>query len=110
MVNTARIVAPPHCDFGLPGPCSGTGSYRAPLPPRPRLRYRSRSLPVHLPFTGAHAVNMLRMTTNMLTKSERARYARHLILPEVGEAGQGKLNAGAVVVVRAGGVGRPDGL
>ena len=46
----------------------------------------------------------------MLTKSERARYARHLILPEVGEAGQEKLKAGSVLVVGAGGLGSPVGL
>src|SRR5882762_9449618 len=46
----------------------------------------------------------------MLTPSERARYARHLILPEVGEAGQEKLKAGSVLVVGAGGLGSPVGL
>jgi adenylyltransferase/sulfurtransferase len=46
----------------------------------------------------------------MLTKSERARYARHLILPEVGEAGQEKLKAGSVLIVGAGGLGSPVGL
>jgi sulfur-carrier protein adenylyltransferase/sulfurtransferase len=46
----------------------------------------------------------------MLTQSERARYARHLILPEVGEAGQEKLKAGSVLVVGAGGLGSPVGL
>jgi len=43
----------------------------------------------------------------MLTPSERARYARHLILPEVGEAGQEKLKAASVLVVGAGGLGSP---
>jgi sulfur-carrier protein adenylyltransferase/sulfurtransferase len=46
----------------------------------------------------------------MLTPSERARYARHLILPEVGEAGQEKLKAGSVLVIGAGGLGSPVGL
>jgi len=46
----------------------------------------------------------------MLTPSERARYARHLILPEVGEAGQEKLKAGSVLVVGACGLGSPVGL
>src|SRR5213082_2686029 len=46
----------------------------------------------------------------MLTKSERARYARHLILPEVGEAGQEKLKAGSVLIIGAGGLGSPVGL
>src|SRR5258708_40322598 len=46
----------------------------------------------------------------LLTPSERSRYARHLILPEVGEAGQEKLKAGSVLVVGAGGLGSPVGL
>jgi adenylyltransferase/sulfurtransferase len=46
----------------------------------------------------------------MLTPSERARYARHLILPEVGEVGQEKLKAGSVLIVGAGGLGSPVGL
>jgi adenylyltransferase/sulfurtransferase len=46
----------------------------------------------------------------MLTPSERARYARHLILPEVGEAGQERLKAGSVLVIGAGGLGSPVGL
>src|SRR5213082_1873425 len=46
----------------------------------------------------------------MLTKSERARYARHLILPEVGDAGQEQLKGGSVLVVGAGGLGSPVGL
>ena len=35
----------------------------------------------------------------MLTPSERIRYARHLILPEVGEAGQEALKRGSVLIV-----------
>jgi adenylyltransferase/sulfurtransferase len=46
----------------------------------------------------------------MLTTSERARYARHLILPEVGEEGQEKLKRGSVLIVGAGGLGSPIGL
>jgi adenylyltransferase/sulfurtransferase len=46
----------------------------------------------------------------MLNPTERARYARHLILPEVGEAGQEKLKAGSVLIVGAGGLGSPAGL
>jgi molybdopterin/thiamine biosynthesis adenylyltransferase/rhodanese-related sulfurtransferase len=46
----------------------------------------------------------------MLTPSERSRYARHLILPEVGEAGQEKLKAASVLIVGAGGLGSPVGL
>jgi molybdopterin-synthase adenylyltransferase len=36
---------------------------------------------------------------------QRRRYARHIVLPEVGEAGQAKLLAASVLVVGAGGLG-----
>ena len=45
-----------------------------------------------------------------LTAEERARYSRHLILPEVGEAGQLKLKAAKVLMVGTGGLGAPIGL
>ena len=45
-----------------------------------------------------------------LTNEEIARYSRHLILPEVGVAGQKKLKAGSVLLVGAGGLGSPLGL
>ncbi|MGO8760088.1 MAG: molybdopterin-synthase adenylyltransferase MoeB [Terracidiphilus sp.] len=45
-----------------------------------------------------------------LTKDERTRYSRHLILPEVGEEGQRKLKAARVVCVGTGGLGSPLAL
>lgn len=42
-----------------------------------------------------------------LTTEQKARYARHLSLPEIGEAGQAKLQAGRVLVIGAGGLGSP---
>jgi adenylyltransferase/sulfurtransferase len=45
-----------------------------------------------------------------LTKEELQRYARHLILPEVGPEGQTKLKAGRVLLVGAGGLGSPAAL
>ena len=42
-----------------------------------------------------------------LTNDEKARYARHLILPQVGEAGQKKIKSASVLVVGAGGLGSP---
>ena len=38
-----------------------------------------------------------------LNASERERYSRHLLLPEIGLAGQEKLQAARVAVVGAGG-------
>ncbi len=42
-----------------------------------------------------------------LSSSDRQRYARHLAIPELGEAGQEKLAAGSVLVVGTGGLGSP---
>lgn len=43
----------------------------------------------------------------MLTESERERYSRHLLLPEIGEEGQEKLKRASVLIVGAGGLGSP---
>jgi sulfur-carrier protein adenylyltransferase/sulfurtransferase len=45
-----------------------------------------------------------------LTNEEVARYSRHLILPEVGMAGQLKLKQAKVAMIGAGGLGAPLGL
>src|SRR3954454_11337790 len=42
--------------------------------------------------------------------SERQRYSRHVLLPEVGEEGQRKLKAARVLCVGAGGLGSPAAL
>jgi adenylyltransferase/sulfurtransferase len=45
-----------------------------------------------------------------LSAEERQRYARHLSLPQIGEAGQARLKAARVLVVGAGGLGSPAAL
>jgi sulfur-carrier protein adenylyltransferase/sulfurtransferase len=45
-----------------------------------------------------------------LSPEERGRYARHLLLPEVGEEGQKKLKAAKVLIVGLGGLGSPIAL
>jgi molybdopterin/thiamine biosynthesis adenylyltransferase len=45
-----------------------------------------------------------------LTESQRERYSRHLLLPEVGERGQEKLLKGRVLLLGAGGLGSPAAL
>jgi adenylyltransferase/sulfurtransferase len=46
----------------------------------------------------------------MLTDEQRLRYSRHLLIPEVGEAGQMKLLDAKVLLIGAGGLGSPAGL
>ncbi|MFH2094070.1 MAG: HesA/MoeB/ThiF family protein, partial [Bacteroidota bacterium] len=43
----------------------------------------------------------------MLTESEKQRYSRHIVLPEIGIKGQEKLKKAKVLVVGAGGLGSP---
>ena len=45
-----------------------------------------------------------------LTESQRNRYSRHLLIPEVGEAGQVKLLQSKVLLIGAGGLGSPSAL
>ena len=52
----------------------------------------------------------LKIMGEQLSQEERARYARHLILPEMGEEGQKKLKKSSVIVVGAGGLGSPTCL
>src|SRR3954464_9153622 len=47
---------------------------------------------------------------NSLTNEERARYSRHLIMPEVTLAGQQRLKAARVLCIGAGGLGSPSAL
>ena len=45
-----------------------------------------------------------------LTAEQRARYSRHILLPEIGEQGQMKLLESRVLIVGAGGLGSPAAL
>ena len=47
------------------------------------------------------------MSEITLSNDEKARYARHLILPQVGDLGQKKIKSSSVLVVGAGGLGSP---
>jgi sulfur-carrier protein adenylyltransferase/sulfurtransferase len=50
------------------------------------------------------------MTESTLSPAETLRYARHLVLDDVGETGQRKLKAARVLIVGAGGLGSPASL
>ncbi|SMD00207.1 Molybdopterin or thiamine biosynthesis adenylyltransferase [Fulvimarina manganoxydans] len=50
------------------------------------------------------------MTTPTLSSDELQRYARHIVLPEVGGAGQQRLKAARVLILGAGGLGSPIAL
>jgi molybdopterin/thiamine biosynthesis adenylyltransferase/rhodanese-related sulfurtransferase len=45
-----------------------------------------------------------------LSDAQRSRYSRHLLIPEVGEAGQAKLLKAKVLLIGAGGLGSPAAL
>ena len=47
------------------------------------------------------------MSTSLAGRSELRRYSRHLLIPEVGLAGQEKLSAARILCVGAGGLGSP---
>ena len=49
-------------------------------------------------------------TPRALTPAQRSRYARHLLIPEVGEAGQQRLLDARVLLIGAGGLGSPASL
>src|SRR5216684_2491633 len=45
-----------------------------------------------------------------LSEAQRSRYSRHILIPEVGEAGQAKLLKAKVLLIGAGGLGSPAAL
>ena len=47
------------------------------------------------------------ITDRSLTTNQKARFARHIMLPQVGEEGQKKIISSSVLVVGAGGLGSP---
>jgi molybdopterin/thiamine biosynthesis adenylyltransferase/rhodanese-related sulfurtransferase len=49
-------------------------------------------------------------TPKVLSPEQRSRYARHLLIPEVGERGQQKLLEARVLLIGAGGLGSPASL
>ena len=63
-----------------------------------------------VPSIAGGAVGLEEPPTAALTNEEVARYSRHLILPEVGMAGQAKLKQAKVAMIGAGGLGAPVGL
>ena len=59
-----------------------------------------------MPEAATHATAM----SAALSPAELRRYGRHLVIPEVGRAGQEKLRAARVLLVGAGGLGSPAAL
>ncbi|HUG53573.1 MAG TPA: molybdopterin-synthase adenylyltransferase MoeB [Vicinamibacteria bacterium] len=59
-------------------------------------RWKEAGFPIEVPRT--------------LSPEQKQRYSRHLLVPEVGEAGQARLLASKALLVGAGGLGSPAGL
>ena len=58
---------------------------------------------------GAHAADEEEQEAKVsFSSGEFARYSRHLIMPEVGLEGQGKLKSASVLIIGAGGLGTPS--
>lgn len=58
-------------------------------------------------FTGWRDAGLEVVKPMKWTESQRDRYSRHFVLPEVGEEGQTKIMRGRILVVGAGGLGSP---
>jgi adenylyltransferase/sulfurtransferase len=59
-------------------------------------RWKEQGLPFEIPRT--------------LSSEQKSRYSRHLLVPEVGEAGQARLLESKALLIGAGGLGSPAGL
>ena len=69
------------------------------------------AIPIVLAVAGvANAMEVDPLTAPPLSNDEILRYSRHLIMPEVGMAGQQKLKAARVLCIGAGGLGSPLAL
>ena len=88
----------------------GRGARRGARSRRAARRWRARRIVVDPPLLrrALSVDRAVRGSDRMeLSDEQFERYARHLILDEVGEAGQAKLLAARVLVVGAGGLGSP---
>ncbi|MDA0710752.1 MAG: ThiF family adenylyltransferase [bacterium] len=61
-------------------------------------------------YDGWIAAGLQTVRDRKLSKAEVQRYSRHLLIPEVGEKGQGKLLDAKVLLIGAGGLGSPIAL
>ena len=86
----------------------------APAPPSRRRRSTSSATRTSSTSPGGFSDwkrNGYEYTTPAaLTPAQRSRYARHLLIPEVGEKGQQKLLESRVLLIGAGGLGSPASL
>jgi molybdopterin/thiamine biosynthesis adenylyltransferase/rhodanese-related sulfurtransferase len=85
--NRSALAAKALAELGYGKVSSMAGGYGA---------WKKANLPTAKPF--------------IFTQDQKSRYARHLMLPEIGEAGQAKLLQAKVLLLGAGGLGAPAGL
>src|SRR5207302_5469915 len=85
-------------------------------PPHPRecltqpRRYSATSTELETRVTSTNGTTNGTVRGAALTLDQARRYARHIILPEVGPIGQRQLLAGRVLLIGAGGLGSPAAL
>ncbi len=77
------------------------------LPEKENSAVRDNDVLSIIPSIAGGAPAVAEAAEASLSPQEMARYARHLILPEVGEAGQLKLKKARVLCIGAGGLGAP---
>jgi molybdopterin/thiamine biosynthesis adenylyltransferase/rhodanese-related sulfurtransferase len=61
-------------------------------------------------FVGWEEVGLPTIVPSTLAAEQRRRYSRHLLIPEVGEAGQRRLLESRILLIGAGGLGSPASL
>ena len=94
---TARRLLLRRLALGLRGEVARRARLRGRRQPRRRLRdWKRNGFEVTMP--------------RVLSSEQRARYSRHLLIPEVGEDGQQRLLDARVLLVGAGGLGSPASL
>ena len=93
-------------DVGRLGPLAST-SQKNRTAERSRSIFTTEVIVYHCALHDVHIPFLMTPANLPLSAAENNRYSRHLLLPEIGEAGQQKMKAAKVLVVGCGGLGCP---